>query len=175
MDWLIDILWTFVGARLLNSSPTMSRNGDLLVVKSNWRQQLWTLGFGDRRIEIDRSKKIVHIFDRRFWLIPSSRRIQFDWVSQVTWGYTPLSTGFWARYEYDLFSVGLNLKDGQRVHLFRFFGMGDFVNDSIWPDFFYWSDFLTADLNRGPQTSASRSLAEILSGMIGVGIVDPAD
>lgn len=175
MDLLLEFFIKFIGARFMNTGPRMSRRGDVLIVKSHWKQQLWTLGSSSRKLEVDPHLKILRVYDRRYWLYRRIRRIEFDWISAVTWGYTPISFGLWTRYELDLFAVGVNLKNGQRVPLFRFFGMGDFVNDSIWPDFFYWSDFLAADLARGDQTSASRALADVICAMAKAPLIDPND
>jgi hypothetical protein len=175
MDWLFDLIFRTFSARLINASPGMSRRGDIMIAKSNWRQQFWTLASSSRTVEIDPKLRIVHIFDRRFWLYRRSRRIEFDWIAAVTFGYTNMSPGLLVRQEYDLYKVGLRLKNSDQVHLFSFFGEGDFVNDWIWPDFFYWHEMLLADWNRGDQTRLSEAYSDVLSKMIGVAVVDPTD
>jgi hypothetical protein len=84
-----------------------------------------------------------------------------------------MSIGFWTYQEQALFCVGLRLVTGEEIVLFRFFGEGDFVNDSIFPDWMYSSDILIANATRGAQETDSLRFAEIVAAMIGVPIASP--
>ncbi len=45
-----------------------------------------------------------------------------------------------------MFSVRLRLTNGEEVLLCRFFGPGDWQNDTIWPDWMYWEEELVAGI-----------------------------
>lgn len=160
-------------SRITCQRPKVRKTGGKLVATSDWRAHLWSLGFGSRKVVVDPAQKIVRIFYRRFWLARTSRRIQFDWVEEVEYGYNQLNPGFWAYQENDLFTVALKLKNGEIVVLFRFYGEGDFVNNSVFPDWFYWEDYLEAAITRGSQEGDSLGYADVVAALIGVPIGSP--
>ena len=71
----------------------------------------------------------------------------------------------------DLYNVGLRLHGRKEVHLFYFYGDGEFSNDGPLPDWFYWSDYVF-DV-AGTQQRESRWFVELLSKMIGVSVEPP--
>ncbi|MFI5384520.1 MAG: hypothetical protein ACHQ50_00200 [Fimbriimonadales bacterium] len=173
MPGLDDIAFSLIFSRLVNVRPRVKKQGNLLVAVSDWKSQFWSLGFAGRKLTVDPAQKVAHLQLRRFWFFRASRRIEFDWVQEVLYGYADMSTGFYAYQENDLFTVALQLKNGEKVTLFRFFGEGDFVNNSIWPDWMYWEDFALANYTRGDQERESLLFADLVSRMIGVPISNP--
>ncbi|HWA83564.1 MAG TPA: hypothetical protein VG820_09035 [Fimbriimonadaceae bacterium] len=174
MGFLDDFAFSAVFSRLVAVRPRVSKAGNKLVAVSDWRSQLWSIGFGGRRLVVDPALKTVRVVFRRFWFVRTSRRIEFDWVSEVIYGYNEVSPGWGAYREDDLYTVGLKLKNGDELTLFRFFGEGDFVNNTVWPDWMFWDDFLIANYTRGPQERESLLFADLVSRMIGVPISNPA-
>jgi len=168
-----DIGFSLVFSRLINVRPRVSKQGNRLVAASDWKSQLWGLGFGGRRLVVDPAQKALRMITRRFWFYRSSRRLEFDWIQEVQYGYADMSAGWGAYQENDLFTVGLLLKNGERITLFRFFGEGDFVNNSIWPDWMFWEQSMLANYTRGDQERESLLFADLLSRMIGVQIGNP--
>jgi len=160
-------------SRLINVRPRVAKKGSLLVASSDWKSQLWSLGFGGRRLVVDPAQKTLRMVVRKFWFFRSSRRIEFDWVQEILYGYSDMSAGWGAYQENDLFTVGLLLKNGERLTLFRFFGEGDFVNNSIWPDWMFWEDYLLANYTRGDQERESLLFADLVSRLVGVQIGNP--
>jgi hypothetical protein len=175
MPSLDDIGISLIFSRLVNVLPKVSKSGDLLVATSDWKSQIWCLGFGGRKVIVDPTQKIVRLLIRRFWFFRTSRRIEFDWIQEVLYGYYSTGTGWGAYQESDLFNVGLQLKNGESLTLFRFFGEGDFVNNSIWPDWMYWEDRLVANYTRGDQERQSLLYADLVARMIGVPVGNPPD
>jgi len=173
MPSLEDIGFSLLLSRLVQARPKVIKRGGLLVATSDWRSQLWCLGFAGRKLTVDPKQKILRMVWRRFWLFRTSRRIEFDWIEELRYGYADMSSGWGAYQENDLFTVGLKLKNGEEITLFRFFGEGDFVNNSIWPDWMYWEGFLLAKYTRGDQERESLLFADLLSRLIGVPIGNP--
>jgi hypothetical protein len=92
-------------------------------------------------------------------------------VEEVAYGYQDVdpSRGWtWSYQQNDVYSVGLKLRGGEQVLLFRFYGEGDFVNDGPWPDWFYWDDMIEAQISKTNQEGESRAFAEVISGFLGV-------
>jgi len=175
MPSLDDIGFSLVFSRLVNVLPRVSKSGNTLVATSDWKSQIWCLGFGGRKVVVDPGQKLLRLFIRRFWFWRTSRRIEFDWVQEVLYGYFSTESGWGAGQVSDLFTVGLQLKNGDSLTVFRFFGEGDFVNNSIWPDWMYWEGYLLADYTRGDQERQSLLFADLLARMIGVPVGNPPD
>jgi hypothetical protein len=158
----------FIFSRLVAVWPRISKDGDKLVARSGWKSQLWNLGCAGRKLEVDPKTKILRLTLRRFWFVVTTRRIQFDWIEEVVYRYADVAPGVMSYQEADLFTVEIKLKNGEHIVLFRFFGQGDFVNYSGWPDWMFWEDFLVAKYTRGDQESVSLLFVDLLSRMIGV-------
>lgn len=168
MDILLIVL-----ARLFQIQPKVESKNGKLVAASDWRSQLISLGFGSRRLEVDPRAKVMRFWVRSWWFVTRVKRIEFDWVDAVLYGYSDLGGGEWSTHRsIDLFTVGLRLKNREIVKLFRFCGQGSFVNASAFPDEFYWQEFAIDPLVHGNQETGSLTLAEALSRVIGVEIVD---
>ena len=175
MSSLIDLPSAYLFSRVFAFRPVVRKAGNQLVASSDWRSQLFSLGFSGRRVVLDPAQKTIRLIIRRFWFWRTSRRIEFDWVQEVLYGYSDLSLGWSARQQQDLFTVGLRLKNGEELTLFRFFGEGDFVNEGIWPDWMYWQDAIVAEYTRGSQESESLLFADLVARMIGVPVSNPQD
>ncbi len=173
MGWLIDILWTFVFGRLFWIRPSVRRKGAVLVATSNWRTHVFTLGAYSRTVLVDTAQRAVRARTRRFWLFVRWRRFPFDAVRAVLYGYVDLSpdsvfSSISAFQRDDVFTVALRLADGSEHALFRFYGPGEFVNESFLPDWMYWTDQLEAWYSHGPQETESLAYADLVSRLIGV-------
>jgi len=168
---LEDVGISLLFGRLWNVQPKVQKVANKLVARSDWKAQLWNLGSSSRSLEVDPVQKVVRLAVRRFWFVVSRRRIEFDWIQQVGYRYAEMSPSWGAHQQADLYTVDLLLKNGEYVVLFRFFGEGDFVNNSIWPDWMYWEQSLIADYTRGDQEKQSVLFVDLLSRMIGVPVV----
>ena len=141
----------------------------MLVIESGWKTALLTLGGRKRRVTLDPINKIVRIQDRRFWAFTNRDVIAFDRVQEIILTYSDMLESNWVSHsEEDLYRVGLWLKDGKDMILFRFYGQGDFVNNSIWPDWMMWDDILPGQVVQHDMHSTSLSLADVLAKVIGV-------
>jgi hypothetical protein len=99
------------------------------------------------------------------------RYIPFDAVQEVTYDYGDVSASTYVSFSHqqdDLFTVGLKLKDGEHLALFRFYGAGDFSNDGPFPDWFYWEDRLEARITMQNCEGESRAYAYSIAAVIGV-------
>jgi hypothetical protein len=149
--------------------PVISRRSNFLVVRSGWRTALFTLGGRYRKVIVDPMSQIVRIKDRYFWLIIKTRVITFDRVHEVVYAYTDMLSSDWFSHDaQDLFKVGLWLQDSKQIILFRFYGQGEFVNNSIWPDWMMWDEILPGQIVQHNMDSDALAVAELLSTMIGV-------
>lgn len=108
---------------------------------------------------------------RTFWFYRKTRFVPFDAISQILYTYNDIDPiGDWAytHQQNDLFYVGLKLDRGERVLLFRFYGQGDFSNNTDWPDWFFIGDQIEAKLTMQNQEGESRAYADALSVLTGV-------
>lgn len=160
---------SYLMGRLMNFAPVVSKQGDTLVIASGWRSHLFSLGAASRRITVEPQRKVLHINGRRFWFARWSRRIEFEWIQDIAYGYWSTGQGWYGEgAEDEMYTVGLNLKNGEEVILCRFFGSGDYYNNTIMPDWCYWGDQYSADLAHGTQNESSHALLDVLSRLLGV-------
>jgi hypothetical protein len=168
------MLFSILGRYLMRTfspRPTIEKEGGILVVRSSWRTALLTLGARSRHITVDPKLKVMRIIDRRFWFFTSTRRLEFDWIAQVILDDHDMSMGsnWYSYYQEDLLMIGLLLKDGTTMTLFRYWEQGDYVNNSIWPDWTRWEEFaVAAAVPGGEMASDASRLGYVLSGLIGV-------
>ncbi len=174
IDLVFDLAAGIGLARLFNIQPEIHKENHLLVASTGWRGRILSLFAASRRVTIDPAQRAVRVRERSFWFIVRWRRVPFDVVEAVVYSYVDMSPGqispLGAHRSIDLFSVALRLRHGSELRLFRFFGQGGFVNNGILPDWCYWEENVMTPLVLGGQESASRTFAEVLSGMIGVPI-----
>lgn len=164
-----------IESRLLTKAfaprPIIRREGVFLVIESDWRTSLLTLGGRKRRVSVDPKNRIIRIQDRRFWAFTSNQVITFDRVKEIIYTYADMMESNWVSHtEEDLYRVGLWLQDGKEIILYRYYGQGDYVNNSIWPDWMRWDDILPGMIVKHDMESESLMLADLLSAMIGVPI-----
>lgn len=169
-----DFLFT-IGSRLLTRTfaprPVIKREGTLLILRSGWRTAFLTLASRNRRVSVDPVNKIIRMRDRVLWLIVRRQVIEFGQVSEIVYEYSDLFDSSWFSHDSeDLFKVGLWLKDDRVVTLFRFFGQGEFINNSVWPDWMMWSDVLAGRVLPHDMESQALAVAELLSSMFDVPI-----
>ena len=149
--------------------PTIKKEGVFLVIQSGWRTALLTLCGRHRRVAVDPQSKIIHVRDRRFWFFIDRKVYAFDRIQEIIYSYSDLFNSDWFSHDSeDLFRVGFWLRDGKEIILFRFFGQGEFVNNSIWPDWMMWGDILPGQIVTRDMDSASERLANLLGQMVGV-------
>ncbi|MFO0935597.1 MAG: hypothetical protein U0798_03660 [Gemmataceae bacterium] len=161
---------------LLSFGPRIHRVRNQLHAVTGWRVWLMTLGLSNRRVVVDPDQKMLRIHDRILWFFPKKRSFKFRHIRAVAYGYSDQSGGSifsLAHDSYDVFSVGIKLHgdDNTYRHLFRFLGDGTFVNDSYYPDWWYWEEYLTDC--EGSQERESRRFVELLLKMIGGATIEP--
>lgn len=157
--------------RLISSAPRIERRGDALVARTATRAALLTLGLKRRTVIVDTRQRAVRILSRYLWILPIVRRVPFDAVVRVVYSHTdvnPLQHWPWASYqELDMFAVRIRLVNGEDLLLCRFFGSGDWVNNSWWPDWVLWDDQLCAELAKTSQETESRAYATAVARAVG--------
>lgn len=173
MGVIWDLAWSVLLRKLFWISPKVHRKGPVLAASSNWRTHLFSLGAYSRIVLIDTTQRAVRVRSRRFWFGVKWRRFPFDAIRSVVYGYADMSPGtvtsaLSAYQSDDVYTVGLMLANGTEFALFRFYGPGDFVNESFLPDWCYWEDKLEAAITRGPQDTESLAYATVASQLIGV-------
>ena len=169
-----DILGSIV-SRLITKAfaprPVVRREGSLLIIESGWRTALLTAGGRKRRVSVDPKSRIIRIQDRRFWAFTSRKVIAFDRIHEIIYSYNDMMGNDWVSHDSeDLYKVGLWLTDDRELILFRFYGQGEFVNNSLWPDWMMWDDFLPGQIVQHNLDSEALGVAELLSAMVGVPI-----
>ncbi len=66
----------------------------------------------------------------------------------------------------DCFTVKLKLRNEEVVHLFRFYGAGTYINNSPFPEWFFWEEY-HLDLS-GTQELESKVFVDLLQKMLKV-------
>jgi hypothetical protein len=154
--------------------PRIFKSKGKLVAKSSLYQRIISLGLLNRKVVVDPARRTVTISRSRFWFFRRRRRIPFDLIRAVTYGYQDWNANSleWGHKPEDLYEVGLRLQDRSELHLFYFYGEGEFTNQGPLPDWIYWTSFQFD--TAGTQGSESRLFAETLSKILGVPIEPPS-
>lgn len=158
--------------RLLSICPRIRKSPGKIVASTAWRWRILSLGLSSRSVTVDREQREIVLRRRLFWVYRRRRRIPFDSIQAISYGYRDMSLGAYLAWAYDstdLFSVGLLLHGGRPVHLFHFLGDGTFRNDGPLPDWMYWDDFLF-DWS-GEQEREAKAFVNILSKCTGVPVI----
>jgi hypothetical protein len=161
-----------LSSRFLSVCPRISKSKGKLVATTALLLRILTLGCLYRKVVVDPKRRRLTLSRRYFWLFFRRRRIRFEWIEAVTYGYQDWALGSsatWAHDSTDVFSVGLRLHGGNELRLFSFFGDGTFSNNGPLPDWLYWGNYLFD--TSGTQEKESRLFVELLSRMIGVSVV----
>jgi hypothetical protein len=173
-DFMSDFL-TSIASRLFIKAfaprPTVKCEGALLIIESGWRTAFWTFGARKRRASIDRKNEIIRIQDRRFWFFVDRQVISFDRIQEIIYNYGDMLDSNWVSHSSeDLYRVGLWLKDGKSIILFRFYGEGEFINNSIFPDWMMMDEILPGEIVQHNMDAKSLTIADVLSQLVGVPI-----
>jgi len=161
--------------RLFSLCPRIRKNGGRVIATSAWRSQILSLGSSFREVIVDPKRKAIRIRSRWLWFFRKTESIRFSKIEAVTYGYEDQAINlsmYNAHDALDCFSVGLRLYNDREIRLFKFFGEGSFVNDSIFPDWMYWEEY-AFDIN-GSQEAESRVFVDLLAKLINVTVVPPA-
>jgi hypothetical protein len=161
-----------ITSRLFSVCPRLSKQKNKLVAATAWRLRILTLGWLFRKVIVDPKKKVVNFHSRYFWVIPCHRRIKFTAIEAITYSYqdwAPGASWTWTHDSVDLFTVGLRLYGGEDVHVFYFYGDGEFTNDGPLPNWIYWENYLFDTV--GKQQKESRAFVDLLGKMIGVEVM----
>lgn len=126
---------------------------------------------------IDRLSQMVEIRRRLFWFFRRTRRIPFGHIDKILYSYQDWSMTNALDVSgdtLDCYAVQLRLYGYEDVHLFNFFGEGEFQRGAFrpweeWlPDWFYWRE-RALDMS-GSQEADSRRFAELLSEWTGAAV-----
>lgn len=169
MDFVVDILL----ARLFNVRPRIRKVGETLVADTAPHIAVLTLGLCLRKVVVDPHQQAVRIHARYAWLIPVVRYVPFHAITGIVYDYKDWSFPWGTYQSRDLFSVIIQTQQRDSIVLCRFFGAGEWNNNTIFPDWLYWDEQLAAGLSQGDQESESRAYAELVSKLVGVEIGFP--
>ena len=158
---------------MISIGSRVTKRDGRLVIRSGFVGTALTLGAFRTTASFDPGDRTVRITRRRFWAA-RRRRIGFDMVEAVTYGYDDLApfAGWSGGHDaVDRFTVGLRLFDREEIAVATFAGPGAFVNDGPFPDWMHWEDFAFDYV--GDQEDRARAVVDLLSAMIGVPVVPP--
>jgi hypothetical protein len=134
MDNFITEIFSRIATSLFAPRPHISHQNGALVIQSGWRTSMLTLGTRHRKVTIDVNRNLLRIRDRRFWFLINVQIINFSQIHEIIYSYCDLFGNGWVSHDsQDLYNVGLWLKDQREVSLFKFYGQGVFVNNSLLP------------------------------------------
>ncbi len=174
MELILGFLYRITIGRLLNVRPKIRKERGCLIAHSAWLFCIFTLGMRYRRVTVDPNQRIIRIYARSLWFFKKVTIVGFDSIQWLVYEYkdvSPLGGIPTTTYqEQDLFIVSVVKKNRQQVILARFYGQGDFANNTIFPDWFYWEEIGLSRLSQGNQEDESRMYASTVAAIIGVEI-----
>ena len=153
----------------LSIGPKITRKNGKLVARTSLAGFLASLTCLHRTVVIDPARRMISVRRRLFWFFTSRKRIPFDRVEAIVYTYDDWNSDAGLGYSHDSkdsFTVKLKLWNEHLVHLFNFYGEGAFVNNSPFPDWCFWDEYLL-DLS-GTQESESRTFVDLLQKMLDV-------
>ncbi len=136
--------------RLLSLSPQVICGENYLIARTHRLVTWMTLGLCGRSVLVDRVKKHVVIRSRWFWLLPRVKVVPFSAIEAVLYGYSDLNPftaiGFTGD-TVDMFSVKLQLYNGNQLHLLHFCGEGTVEIGPATPECAHWMFWLERRLD----------------------------
>src|SRR5512147_1535697 len=103
-----DLALSWAWSRIFTFRPKIVRRNGQLIARSDWRSQLFSLGFAGRQVVVDRTSRSIRIRRRIFWVVLRRRYIPFDAVQEVTYDYGDVSASTYVSFSHqqdDLFTV----------------------------------------------------------------------
>lgn len=158
----------------LSCGSRIRKDNEQLLISTSRIVQALTLGTTFTAVRFSPLERRIEIRRRNFWIRRTCRVVRFDDVAAVLYGYEDwsLEADLGASHDSrDVFTIGLRLSSDEEISIARFFGAGEFVNESLLPDWCFWEDQLFDWA--GTQDSESLLLAELISKMLGVKIERP--
>ena len=157
---------------LFSTIPRITVEDDTLVARTSIPGWLLTLTLLHREVRFAPDRKRVTVDRTLCWFFRKQTQVRFSQIQSISYTYEDwnMSTSLgYSGHTRDCFSVGLNLSGNRHLHLFRFLGAGNFIDNSRFPDWMGWSEH-RFDIT-GIQGEASKAFVEVLETMLKVPIV----
>jgi hypothetical protein len=172
---ILAITLLFRRTRLLAIVPRVRHDDDKLVARTSLGGFLLSLTLLYRTVVVDRGQQSISSSIRFFWVFRRSRTIPFAEVEKIIYRYedmNPSSSLGFSGDSKDWYSVKLRLTGDREIHLFHFYGEGEFQHGSLdWvPGWAYWNERLF-DM-QGTQDEDSRTFVKQLERILRVGTVN---
>lgn len=151
---------------LLSFGPRVRIEDGRLVASTGWSFLIPTLGLWRKRLVVDAHARQLDFTVSFLWLFWLRYRIPFNDVKEVIYRYENWAWfgSITAQDAYDCFIVGVMTNNRDEYLFFRWMGEGEFANNSIWPDWMYWDQYVF-DF-KGTQDKESQRFFELLRGTI---------
>lgn len=152
----------------LSTGPKVWMDEDSLHAKTSPVFAACTLGLCVKAVTANRQTQTI-VFERTvLWLFKKRVEVRFDEIDEIKYKYDNMVPfeSFIAADAFDCYSLVIEFQDRQRddLLLFRWMGQGEFANNSLYPDIFYWQETLF-DL-QGTQKKESVVVFEALRRMV---------
>lgn len=151
---------------VLSIGPRVRIENNRLVASTGWSFLIPTLGLWRKHLVVDPAARELDFTFSFFWLFWLRYRIPFHDVKEVIYRYDNIAPfhSFTATDALDCFKVGVVTNDRDEYIFFRWIGEGEFGNNSLWPDWCYWDQYMI-DF-KGTQDKESMVFFELLRGTI---------
>lgn len=153
--------------KTLAPRPKIQFNGRTVVVESDWRTLLLSLGARKRKVTVDSDLRFIILRDRHLWVFSKYQRFEFDEVREVLYQSVGVDTTS------DYYRVGLWLKDGREVVFFRIYGTTEFDNQSILPDWVWTEEVAVGEIASSNHDAQSLNIVELLGRILNVPVGGP--
>jgi hypothetical protein len=119
-------------------------------------------------VELDPVRRLVKIYDRRWWVAVSSQVIPFDRIKEVVFACLNANSTSWTAGAGESYVLGLAVPPQRHtLILFDLQGDGAFVNDGPWPDWMYAEEIAAGALVKNTRDDEARNVADVLVRMTG--------
>ena len=151
---------------LLSIGPVVSRDGTKLKARTSTFFALLTLGANLKLFEADTATRRIHFHRRLFWVFARSWDVAFEEVVEVKYGYENLNPFAFISADdaTDDFFISLEMRDRSSIALFHWIGEGEFTNNTILPDWWFFGETLFDAT--GTQQKESMTFYEVLTAML---------
>ncbi len=149
----------------LSMGPRVTREGERLVANTSLPFRIATLFSWNKRLEACPREGKVVLKRTMLWTFTRTTEIPFQDIREINYKYSnlmPLSSVS-ATDAIDCYTILLELHDRHEIKLFSWIGQGEFENNSLYPDWVYWDEYIV-DFT-GTQANASLAFFELLRGM----------
>ncbi len=149
----------------LSTGPRVTREDNRLHAQTSLFVRILSLFSWNKEVLACPREGKVMVNRTALWVFHKRTEIPLTQIREINYKYANLLpfSSVTAADAVDCYTILLELQDRREIKLFSWIGAGEFENNSLWPDWCYWDEYLV-DM-QGTQTSESMMFYELIRGM----------